>query len=299
FSEKQYPELLSNINSKNAFGVFFAGRSEQMTKVLTAIQAQVEQDKNAKTQEVIQEKAKYETLINKANELICECKTEHPYTKCDRCKIIQKANSIKVEIYECPIPSIRESALAVIFELQMPVEIRCYRDILWQFINRPNPVPSNSMHEWLSISPHKSKLSQYYTGSYNRKVKLVSSTKSTSQTHYFAPRSISCTPLEDFFIENSLQVQISSTKPAAFQDERLTLTPQLTDANYKLLQFSVDNTKFVQNHVIAQLSNCSLSLKPSQFVEFGSFRSGHRLQWWNLLSIIELDSLPMNEESVA
>ncbi|CAF4255835.1 unnamed protein product [Rotaria sp. Silwood2] len=36
-----------------------------------------------------------------------------------------------------------------------------------------------------------------------------------------------------------------------------------------------------------------------QFVEFGSFRSGHRLQWWNLLTILEMDSLPIHEESVA
>ncbi|CAF0949279.1 unnamed protein product [Adineta steineri] len=299
YSTKQYPELLSHIDSKNAFGVYFAERSEQMVKVLTEIQAQVEQDKNAKRQEVIEEKAKYDELMKQAVELICECETEYPYKKCDRCKMVQKANNMKVEIYECPIPSRRESALAVIFELQMPIEIRCYRDILWQFINRPTLVPSNHMHEWLSISPHCGKLSIYNTGSYNRKVKLVSSTKSISQTHYFAPRSVSSTPLEDFLLENSLHVQISPTKPSTFQDECLTLTPQLTDANYRLLQFSVDSTKFVQNHVIAQLSNCSVSMKPSQFVEFGSFRSGHRLQWWNLLSIIELDSLPMNEESVA
>ncbi|CAF1315107.1 unnamed protein product [Rotaria sordida] len=299
FHEKQYPDLLSNIDSKNAFGVHFADRSEQMTKVLAEIQAQVEQDKHAKRQEVIQQKAKYDELMKQTNEMICECKTEFPYTKCDRCKITQQANSIKVEIYECPIPSTRDSALAVIFELQMPMEIRCYRDILWQFINRPNPVPSNSMHEWLNISPHNSKLRPHDIGPYNRKVKLVSSTKSLSQTHYFAPRSVSCTPLEDFLFENSLHVQISPTKLVAFQDECLTLTPPLTDSNYKLLQFSIDNTQFVQNRVIAQLSNCSSSVKSSQFIEFGSFRSGHRLQWWNLLSILELDSLSLNETSVA
>ena len=33
-----------------------------------------------------------------------------------------------------------QSALAVIFELQMPIEIRFYRDILWIFINRPESV---------------------------------------------------------------------------------------------------------------------------------------------------------------
>ncbi|CAF5096967.1 unnamed protein product, partial [Rotaria sp. Silwood1] len=82
------------------------------------------------------------------------------------------------------------------------------------------------------------------------------------------------------------------------QDECRTLTPELTDSNYKDLQFSIDNTEFTQNRVIAELSKCSLKLKSTEFVEFGSFRSGHRLQWWNLLSILELDSLSMDEESV-
>jgi hypothetical protein len=40
-------------------------------------------------------------------------------------------------------------------------------------------------------------------------------------------------------------------------------------------------------------------MRPTQFVEFGSFRSGHRLQWWNLLTILEMDSLSIAEESVA
>ncbi|CAF5132941.1 unnamed protein product, partial [Rotaria sp. Silwood1] len=123
-------------------------------------------------------------------------------------------------------------------------------------------------------------------------------TKSISESHYSAPRHVMSTSMEEYFYDNGLQVQISPTRIINFQDECQTLTPQLTDSNYKDLQFSINNTKFVQNRVIAELSKCSLKLKSAEFVEFGSFRSGHRLQWWNLLSILELDSLSMDEESV-
>ena len=70
-----------------------------------------------------------------------------------------------------------------------------------------------------------------------------------------------------------------------FDDECRILTPQLTDPNYKDLQFAMKTTDFVQNDVIAQQSLCPIGLNLPEFIEFGSFRSGHCLQWWNLLSV--------------
>ena len=298
FNCKPYPDVLQNIESTNAFGIHFASYSFLMNKTLEEIQTQVQQDKQAKIVEVINAKKRYQELINKAIDLTCECNMDLYIRKCDQCTTIQQANSIKVDIYECPIPSRRESALAVIFELQMPTEFRCYRDIIWMFVNRLNQEPPKSMLEWLSVSPHNTKLSRFYTSSYKCKVKLVSSNKSITQSHYSVPRQVSATSLEEFLYENSLQVQISLTTPAKLQDECQTLTPQLSDPNYNHLQFSINTTQFTQNRVISELTHCPLRLKSTQFVDFGSFRSGHRLQWWNLLSTLELDSLSMDEESV-
>ncbi|CAF4349773.1 unnamed protein product [Rotaria sp. Silwood2] len=301
FSKKTYPDLLSNIESRNSFGVQFADQSPEMNETLEKIQEQIEQDKKDKTEEVNKAKKKYEELMKKVIGLKCECESDVNiyYKKCDRCNFERAANNIKVDIYECPIPSERESALAVIFELQMPNEIRCYRDILWLFANRPNPKPSHKMYEWLSSRPHGSKLAMFYRGPRDCKVQLLSAKRSLSETHYSAPRSIASTPLKEFFYENSLQVQITPTRPTTLQDECRTLTPELSDPNYKSLQFSIESTQFVQNKTIANLSKCTLQLKPIEFLEFGSFRSGHRLQWWNLLSALETDSLSMDEESVA
>ena len=300
FSEKPYPDLLRDIDSQDAFGVHFAEQSVEINENLQKIQEQVEQDKINKTEEINSAIEKYNELMKKVNDLKCECETTTIiyYRKCNRCTMEKEAQNIKVNIYECPIPTERRSALAVMFELQMPNEIRHYRDILWQFVNRPKPNPSNNMYEWLKSRPHQSKLGQYFKGSPNCKVKLVSTTKSITESHYSAPRPVMSTSMEEYFYEDIMKVQITPTKLNEFQDECRTLTPQLTDSNYKDLQFSIDNTEFVQNRVIAILTKCSLKLKSAEFVEFGSFRSGHRLQWWNLLSILELDSLSMDEESV-
>ncbi|CAF3743066.1 unnamed protein product [Rotaria sp. Silwood1] len=300
FNNRLYPDLLSNIESNNAFGVYFAYHSPQMNDAIQRIRIEAEQDKQNKIKEVNNAKEKYKQLMNVVHNTSCDyTNNRHKMKRCQRCKTLKEANQIKVKVYECPMPLAHESALAVIFELQMPIEIRCYRDIIWQFTNRSNSQLENCMYEWLNVPSHGSKLKSFCTGLNNHKVRLVSSTKSISQTHYSTPPSIAHTSIEGFLFENSLKIQISPTKPIGFEDEVRILTPQLDHPDYKQLQFTVSTTQFVQNDVIAQLSNYSTRLKPSQIIEFGSFRSGHRLQWWNLLTILEMDSLSFAEESVA
>jgi hypothetical protein len=298
FTRQLNPDILANIEAENSFGVYFAAHSTKMTNCLRKIQAQVEQDKAAKIQEVRNAKDKYNRLMSTISGCSCTCYAELDDRQCRRCRIEQQANNIEVNIYECPIPSQQASALAVMFELRMPIEVRCYRDVLWQFINRSQLQPEGRMYEWLRVLPHSCKLEPLFTGPNDCKVKLVSSTNSITQIHKSGPP-IALTSIDDFLYENSLQVGLSPTRLLSFEDECQMLTPQLDHPDYKHLQFSVESTRFVQNRVMAELSHTQHKLKPKQFIEFGSFRSGHRLQWWNLLTILEMDSLSLNEESVA
>ncbi|CAF1024726.1 unnamed protein product [Adineta steineri] len=292
---QSYPDILTNIEDENSFGVYFASQTSKMNKCLQTLQTQSEKDKNAKIQEVKIAKDKYNQLMNSINGHPCTCYGDD--RQCHRCRIQQRADNIKVDIYECPIPTKETSALAVIFELRMPKEIRYYRDVIWQFRNRSQYQPQNRMYEWLRVRPHSSKLESLYTGSKDCKVKLVSSTNSITQSDD-SDLSIALTSVDDFLYENSLEVTLSPIQWLSFKDECHMLTPQLNHPDYKHLQYSIESTQFVQNRVIADLS-CIQQLKPKQFIEFGSFRSGHRLQWWNLLTILEMDSLSLNEESIA
>ncbi|UJR11152.1 hypothetical protein I4U23_015333 [Adineta vaga] len=299
FRDKEYPDLLNDIKSKHAFGVSYAAQSSSMNNDLERIRIEAERDKEDKIAEVVNAKQKYFQLMKEMDNHTCEPFEIHNPNECHRCKLSREANKIKVKVFECPIPIEQESALAVMFELQMPVEIRCYRDILWQFINRGQTEPMKKTYEWLTIPTHASKLKPFYTNSIDCKVKLISSTKSISQSHYSRPPSIVLTSVEKFLFENTVKVEITPTNPIDFDDEHRILTPQLEHSDYKQLQFAIMNTEFLQNNVITQISDCPSRLKSIQFIEFGSFRSGHRLQWWNLLMLFEMDSLSIAEESVA
>ena len=299
FANKSFPHLLSKISSSEAFGVLIAGQSTMMLKCLDEIKAEAERDRKAKIQEVNEAKRKYTELIATVNNLPCECVSSPVLSTCRRCSTLDQANNIRVQIYECPIPSDRDLALAVVFELQMPHELRCYREILWQFVNRCHPQPNNNqMFEWSKVPPHSTRLARFNTCPTTCKVKLVSSEKSITQSHYNTPLCVASTLVESFLYENSLKVQISPTKPIPSEAEYKRFSPRIDHPDYKYLEFTIGSTQFEQNKVIANLSHCSEQLMPTQFVEFGSFRSGHCLQWWNLLIIFEMDSLPIHEESV-
>ena len=298
FSDQSYPDILTDITSEDSFGVYFATHSTKMINCLKKIQIQIEQEKIMKMEEVRRGKDRYTRLMSSITGHSCMCYAQTDDRLCHRCRVEEQANNITVSIYENPIPSQQANALAVIFELRMPIEIRCYRDILWQFINRSQNSTNERMYEWLRTSPHSCKLTPLYTGPNNCKVKLVSRTTSITQSHENSPH-IGWTQVDDFLYENSLDVRISPTRELLFETECRMLTPQLDHPDYKHLQYSLQSTEFIQNRVIADLSQISSKLKPKQFIEFGSFRSGHRLQWWNLLSILEIDSLSLNEESIA
>ena len=74
--------------------------------------------------------------------------------------------------------------------------------------NRSQRQTENRMYEWLRVLPHSSKLEPLFTGPNDCKVKLVSSKNSITQSHRSDPP-ISSASIDDFFYENSLQVEIS------------------------------------------------------------------------------------------
>ena len=303
FNHRMYPDLLTKIDSEKAFGVHYANQSSTINEDLNKIRDQSERDKQNKIIEINEAKERYNSLMDSIIDLSCECiyhnqRKSSQRHKCRRCQIQEQADQIEVKIFEYPLPSRHQSALSVMFELQMPIEIRSYRDILWQFINRPYPNLKSNFYEWLNVQPHNDKLTPYYTGPHDRQVRLVSHTKSITQTHYSSPK-VATASIKDYLFDNSLKVEISPNKSLDIKDERRILTPKLNHPDYEQLQFSLNTTQFLQNEVIAQLSNRPSRLKSTQFVEFGSFRSGHLLQWWNLLILLEMESLSIGEESVA
>ncbi len=56
---------------------------------------------------------------------------------------------------------------------------------------------------------------------------------------------------------------------------------------YNNLQFALNSTSHSQNDVLANQYNCHVILQLREFIKYGFFRSGHRLQMRNLLQALD------------
>ena len=67
---------------------------------------------------------------------------------------------------------------------------------------------------------------------------------------------------------------------------------------YKSLQFSVSATTHTSNEIIASQDSCSTTITLHDYEAFGHLRSGHRLQWRNMLKELRRDVLSISHEDV-
>lgn len=70
------------------------------------------------------------------------------------------------------------------------------------------------------------------------------------------------------------------------------------DGPYQSLQFSVSATTHTSNQIIASQDNCSTTITLHEYEAFGHLRSGHRLQWRNMLKELRRGVLSISHEDV-
>jgi len=68
---------------------------------------------------------------------------------------------------------------------------------------------------------------------------------------------------------------------------------------YDNLKFAINDSSHKENKVYAEQINCPKELRQIEFVSFGSFRSGHRLQMRNLLYSLITKNISFNNMSVS
>ena len=70
------------------------------------------------------------------------------------------------------------------------------------------------------------------------------------------------------------------------------------DGPYQSLKFSVSATTHTSNQIIASQDNCSTTITLHEYEAFGHLRSGHRLQWRNMLKELRRGVLSISHEDV-
>ncbi|KAJ6635827.1 hypothetical protein Bhyg_14413, partial [Pseudolycoriella hygida] len=307
-----YPSLLEEEQvTAHSFSVRFAKKNEEMQKLLQHIhQIKSEAIKKAK-EEWRNRRREVDALRAKLATLDCEYivnsnrKREHKNT-CASCKLEAKIRNIRVGTYESPLPECVDQQNAIVFELRIPIEIACLRDVLHEVLLLLNEVPKKTriFEKWIQCSTLEE-----FNQSESKRVFLGTSIKGTpvgrTRTRGVHPDQ----PFESCMVENDRnclfygKIEEGTHRiPNATKNQSPSKRGSLCvepGSPYESLQWTIIGTEHTQNQVIASQFLCPQNLTICEYKNFGSLRAdGHRLQLRKLYAMLETESLSFETQSV-
>ncbi|XP_065660133.1 uncharacterized protein LOC136084025 isoform X2 [Hydra vulgaris] len=302
--QSKYPCILSNYNV-NSIGFRIANENQEMQLKKKEILLYAHQQREQKKKEFEVEKSRYDRLTQEYDRATHDKNEKGKCMKqCSKCNINTKINSIRVLVYEDPIPEdciLKQNA--IVFELSIPLRIRCLRDTL--FI----------VHKELSKNQFNGINIKYLWKSHPQLNKWVSSECQKSIVSIGSLTNAICpyanSSLENNYVQNFLRpcgLTINlfmqyRKKKIQYQIKRNQLkqkffTMKAWNNPYELNATWITGTTHTENEVLSCQINCPLNLRLDEFKVFGSLRAGHRLQLRKILRALEMRSLSFESSSV-
>ena len=278
--------------NENTFGIRFASMSVEMQNLKKKILKEAEEKKRSKILELESKRKSYNDLLKKINGMNCLYNEIYVNRKfhnknCSKCSLQKQANSMRVKIFEWPLPQSENLRNQIIFELIIPEELCYLRDGLHllrtQIFGYSNISKEPFYGNWINnnqVSSHALKIQRHVT--------FGSNTKLFSESHYGEahPRE----PDSEFLKPNGYKVKFCSKQETFIYKKESTYESKCTfkaPYPYNVLQWTINNTTHTENDVLAAQSKCPQEISIREFVKYGCFRAGHRLQMRNLLDAIE------------
>ncbi|TFK56543.1 hypothetical protein OE88DRAFT_1649890 [Heliocybe sulcata] len=282
------------------------------------LKARIEQDglsrRQAKVQELDKLNHRHRSLTTESDSLSHRYKRKngreiHKKNKCQKCSLTAQASALKIQVHEWPLPEDEQQAQSVVVELDCPVPYRIWRDTTYAILNdvcvppETRSKPSSKAEVKVILADYPS-LQAFFWQYGTRRVMLASNTKSFQRSHY---KTVSIPATEASVCTNhglhwSLFDNIAHTWiecPFADCSTRRRCTFQLPSMSpYANLQYAVDGTEHTSNNVLADQTSCHRDVSLHEYVAFGGLRSGHRLQWLNLLRELHAQSFTLHREEV-
>lgn len=231
----------------------------------------------------------------------------HSAEKCQKCRLIHQAESLKICVHEWPLPRSMVHAQQAVFELSPPNAFSAWRGITYLILRdiglssvpelKGKPVvlldSFSGLRHWAALRPK------------DYRVTIGSTTKSFSdQTHYKEIK----IPAEEssVLVNNGLSYRLfdrirgSWTIDSFFESNVSELcTPGIPSSGpYSPLHRFVCGTQHRPNDIIADQVDCPTEITLHEFLAFSGLRSGPRLQWLNIAREMASPHLSFRREEV-
>ena len=313
----------SSTSISSYFGAKHAENHLGMLFLKQQILLKIELKEIEKRAEVLLKRKEYENKMEISNNMKCEYFTNwRGYTYhdryCSKCSLSLEARRMEVDVYERCLPEDETLRNLVMFELRIPESISFLRDAI--YILKANILNSTKkdQEELKGLWIEYPEISSYALGIQN-KITLGSTTKLFASSHYKSLHP--SRTLEEFVVKNGYNLRLSckvSDKTAIEYVESSSCpnllspsankSPKSTFKNfcvfkatspYEALQFSLESCKHNENEVIAIQNKCHPELSLHEFINYGFFRAGNRLQLKNLLAaLITRKNLSFSHQAV-
>lgn len=140
----KYPSLLEEEKvTCNSFSARFAKENDEMQEIISEIEESANAAKVNLEKEWLLRRQEVSELRKKLEAIECQYevnsngKRQHKHS-CPSCKLTAKISAVRVTPFEEPLPVADYEKNAIAFELRIPVEIACLRDVLYEVVKLLN-----------------------------------------------------------------------------------------------------------------------------------------------------------------
>ncbi|KAI9441022.1 hypothetical protein H4582DRAFT_1811232 [Lactarius indigo] len=304
--------IFSDNDTESSFAVQYFRTSQRLQKLEVEITQHAWEERNRKRAELDTLNRQWQTLKDEASEMDhtylenVNGNLTHRNKQCQKCQLDKRANKLKIDVHEWPLPRATAQAQLVVFELSPPRAFSAWREITSKILLdiRMTDAPDNADQPKLLLETYSGLRNWAVRHSYHR-ITIASTTKSfRDQTHYKKVQ----IPADDshVLLNNGLSFKLYDRKAKSWAEwpslgSTITVfcTPPIpVSSPYGRIHSFVCGTHHTSNEVIAGQADCPPELTPHEYLAFSGLRSGPRLQWLNIARELSSPSLSFRREEV-
>ena len=308
--------IFTSIKEENSFAVRFFNGSIHHQGLRERIERDAQDARLQKQETLSRQSQTHRDLLQRADRLDCEYVerhkkrrkwTEHS-SRCRKCALTKEAQSMKIGIYEWPLPMTSLEARSVVFELDVPCDFSKWRDVTLGLLVdtlssvdavHPAATPSNKLFSFGKVDSLRK-----FVKTKNPRFQLLSTSKPFCVTHSKSV-AISNATEENVCLNHGPTYEAydrthmkSTSLVLRNLDLRGRCTFRLPKGPYQKLQYAVEDTNHTSNQAIANRSHCPPSIDFHEYYCFGTLRAGHQLQLYNIARELATGKLDFNKEEV-
>jgi hypothetical protein len=303
------PSVFSKTVGDSCFAVKYFRTSLRLQTLYDLINAHASKERAAKQAELTSLNQKSKSILARA------LKMDHGQTKdnfgrrvhstkCQKCRLEDQANDLKIAIHQWPLPHSTVSAQWIVFELSPPPSFSAWRDITYMVLHDIGlPVgPDSRLVKPGALLESLSYLKPWAAGHLRlRRVTISSTTPPAPYQNVKIPTEESSVLINNQLTFMPFDRQAKSWVVESFSEScqaKFYTSPFPLFSPYDHLERFVSGTRHTPNQIVAAQRDCPDEISLHEFIAFSSLRSCPRLQWLNIARELASPSLSFRREEV-